>query len=358
MEPSSAPPTHEPHSANELSVAPPDELPTNAAPDPGPAELTRPKSPPLAFQKTSNDSLAHLALPESSSRRYSIDDNNDTSDALSPTSNLGIMGRSVSHQLQVIVDQQASAIHLLHQAFAAERKVWDLERESLMLRITNLEQLLKTGDHHRLPSIVEDENSLLTRRGSNDHPAIRTSLSLPSGLPARRSLVAFSGDPTSLMIDEGPPSPASTRQTASPLPMVNRMLAGHTPPKFSRPPTPPPQKMTMDGIEDTPTRHNTHINTFLTRSNDEEEDFSLRGPLNLPELPTLPDESNFTLDALSMRLQQLKDHPEASTPMVVAHPSPGMVSPANEPVIDDILQRERYEKHLGPHHIAYADIFI
>lgn len=54
-----------------------------------------------------------------------------------------------SNPLQTLVDQQANAIHLLHSAFTAERKVWGLERESMMLRIASLEQLLKTGDHHR-----------------------------------------------------------------------------------------------------------------------------------------------------------------------------------------------------------------
>nr|POE59013.1 hypothetical protein CFP56_24283 [Quercus suber] len=349
---SSALPSHEPQTANELPDAPPaEDLPTNPASPPAPAELTRPKSPPLAFQKTPNDSLAHVSFPDTTPQRYSTD-NPDTSGVLSPDRSQGNMGRSINSHLQVIVDQQASAIQLLHQAFAAERKVWDLERESLMLRISSLEQLLKTGDHHRLPSIAEDENSFRSRPGDTELPAIRTSLS--SAAQARRPSVAFSGDPASLMVDEGPPSPTSTQQTASPLPMINRMLAGHTPPKFSRPPTPPPQKMTMDGIEDTPTRHNTHINTFLTKSNDEEEELTLRGPLNLPELPTLPDESNFTLDALSLRLQQLKDHPGASTPMVVAHPSPGMVSPANEPASDDLLQREKYANPFKSFDLACA----
>lgn len=51
--------------------------------------------------------------------------------------------------LQAIVDQQANAIQLLHDAFAAERQVWSLERGSLYQRIAKLEQLLKNRDHHR-----------------------------------------------------------------------------------------------------------------------------------------------------------------------------------------------------------------
>lgn len=51
--------------------------------------------------------------------------------------------------LQTIVDQQANAIQLLHDAFAAERQVWSLERGSLYQRIAKLEQLLKNRDHYR-----------------------------------------------------------------------------------------------------------------------------------------------------------------------------------------------------------------
>lgn len=155
--------------------------------------------------------------------------------------------------------------------------------------------------------------------------------------------MAFSCEPASLMVgEEDPSAPYATQQASSPVPMSNRMLAGHTPLKFSRPPTPPPSKMSMEGIEDTPTRTNTHINSFLTQTNDDDEKLSLRGPLNLPELPTRPDANNFTLDALSMRLQQLKEHPESSTPMVIAHPSPGFVSPANGPETGVLSQQERY----------------
>ncbi len=50
---------------------------------------------------------------------------------------------------QVIVDQQASAIQLLHDAFAAERQAWSLERERLYFRIANLEKLLRTGNGYR-----------------------------------------------------------------------------------------------------------------------------------------------------------------------------------------------------------------
>lgn len=95
----------------------------------------------------------------------------------------------------------------------------------------------------------------------------------------------------------------------------------------------------MDGIDDTPTRHNTHINTQLTQSNDEDEDRALTGPLNMPELPHEADESNFTLEALSRRLEQIEKHPETGRPMVFAQPSPGLASPASEKEAADLSPR-------------------
>ena len=86
----------------------------------------------------------------------------------------------------------------------------------------------------------------------------------------------------------------------------------------------------MDGIDDTPTRNNTHINALLTQSSDEEDDYELRGPLNMPELPNRPDEFNFTLDMLSKRLEHIEKHPEEGTPQVIAEPSPCLASPVNE----------------------------
>ena len=91
----------------------------------------------------------------------------------------------------------------------------------------------------------------------------------------------------------------------------------------------------MDGIEDTPTRHNTHINTYLTRSNDEDEDRELKGPLNMPELPHVPDEANFTFDMLAKKLENLEKDPESARPMVFKQPSPGLASPAEQEKKDE-----------------------
>ena len=102
-------------------------------------------------------------------------------------------------------------------------------------------------------------------------------------------------------------------------------MAGHTPMKAPRPPT-PPAEIALDGIDDTPTRHNTHINNLLTQSNDEDEDKELKGPLNMPELPHMPGETNFTMDMLSKKLEKIAQSPDekSSKPMVFATPSPGL----------------------------------
>ena len=144
--------------------------------------------------------------------------------------------------------------------------------------------------------------------------------------------VTFDGtNPDDLKVEEIPLSPTQSAQPLSPPPFNYRMEAGHTPLNPPRPPTPPPQNsMSMDGIDDTPTRNNTHINTYLTRSNDEDEDRELKGPLNMPALPHVPDDGNFTFDMLSKKLEQIEKHPEESKPLIFAEPSPGLASPAEK----------------------------
>jgi hypothetical protein len=126
------------------------------------------------------------------------------------------------------------------------------------------------------------------------------------------------------------PAPSANAESLSPPPPQHVVLAGHTPIRIPRKPTPPPSNMLLEGIEDTPTRNNTHINTYLTRCNDEDEEKALSGPLHMPELPSEPTESNFTLEALSKRLEQLEQHPEQGKPMIFSTPSPGLASPENE----------------------------
>ena len=109
------------------------------------AKQKRAKSPPLAFEKTPNDTLAPLTSPS-----------RQTTEALNSeritSSSMGRLSPSQPGEipdLQVVVDQQASALQLLHAAFAAERQTWTLERDRLYHRIASLEQLLKTGDGYR-----------------------------------------------------------------------------------------------------------------------------------------------------------------------------------------------------------------
>ena len=107
---------------------------------------TRPKSPPLAFEPTSNDALA----PLSSSSPVA-----HTSLEFSPQSRSmsGIMSPQAHSagkvDMQMIIDQQTTALQLLHEAFAAERQVWSMEKEQMYQRIASLEQLLKMRDHYR-----------------------------------------------------------------------------------------------------------------------------------------------------------------------------------------------------------------
>jgi len=205
----------------------------------------------------------------------------------------------------------------------------------------------------RLPVIAEDENiQPLSQRRSGAPQSIdlpgRPPLQFFSGERASRSQrgsgVSFHPEPK---VDEIPLSPPTTAKALSPVPHEHLAMAGHTPLKAPRPPTPPPKDMLLDGVEDTPTRHNTHINAFLTRSNDEDADMALKGPLNMPELPNQPDESNFTLEALSKRLEQIEKDPDVAKPMIFSEPSPGLASPASPPA-EKPRSPDRTDKYVTP----------
>ena len=105
----------------------------------------RAKSPPLAFEKTPNDSLLPLNTPPPLDSEPAADGVNSPSQAMGRLSPFS--GGTLD--LQAIVDQQTNAIQLLHEAFAAERQVWSLEKDRLYQRIASLETLLKSGDHWR-----------------------------------------------------------------------------------------------------------------------------------------------------------------------------------------------------------------
>lgn len=87
--------------------------------------------------------------------------------------------------------------------------------------------------------------------------------------------------------------------------------------------------MTLTEIDDTPTKNNTHINTLLARSDDEDEDPALTGPLSMPELPNQPGEHNFTEEMLFKRLEHIAQSPatEEARPLIFATPTPGLATP-------------------------------
>jgi hypothetical protein len=313
------------------------------------------KSPPLAFEKTSNDALAPLISP------LTFDFN--TGSPFSPSAVNGGMQRASSGDmatLQRVIDKQAKAIHQVHLAYAAEREAWLAERESLHQRIASLEMLLRADNGHspakspsispanggsisfptsrhqsaapRLSVIAEDENMvpLSQRRGgaahSVDMPAIPTITGAER--PRYNSVVAFAEN-DDVQVEEIPVSPGNTSHL-SPLAPAHRALAGHTPLKApARPPTPPPKDAMIEGIDDTPTRNNTHINAYLTRTSDDDDDVALKGPLNMPELPNQPGAHNFTQEMLCKKLERIAQIPDCdeSRPMIFQQPSPGMVTP-------------------------------
>ena len=152
------------------------------------------------------------------------------------------------------------------------------------------------------------------------------------------ALVSFEPD---VQVEEIPAASPVHDTATSPLPVENRVMAGHTPLRAPRTTALLPTSMAYDGMNDTPTRRNTQVNDLLTQHHARDDDPALTGPLSLPELPSRPDQANFTLDALSRRLEQIESHPDdrESKPLVFSQPSPGLASPA-EPVatIDAGLQ--------------------
>lgn len=176
-----------------------------------------------------------------------------------------------------------------------------------------------------LPVINENGNAQSSSRG----PSLVLPMDpIPEVESRRESAIYTDSDGFRVEAIEPPPRTANL----SPPPPNNRIMAGHTPVRIPRRPTPPPAEMSLDGLEDTPTRNNTHINTLLSRSQSNDEDEALKGPLNMPELPSNPDETNFTFEALSKKLSMIERDPDSheSKPMVFAQPSPGLASPVNE----------------------------
>ena len=122
---------------------------------------------------------------------------------------------------------------------------------------------------------------------------------------------------TTIILPEDPPSPPTTTRIMSPPPPEYVRHAGHTPLRGpSRPTSSSSYKAIAAALDDTPTRRNTARNVALSR--DEDGDHGLIGPLKLPELPNAPDAENFTIDALTTRLQYIENHPDENRPLALS----------------------------------------
>jgi hypothetical protein len=129
------------------------------------AKQKRAKSPPLAFEPTPNDALA-ARIPQSNSH----------SNITSPPRASSDMGPpQASHdpqQLQIVIDQQAAALQMFHNAHAAEREAWYSERDRLYARIASLEKLLRAREGHRYESsLFRDGISPKLTQGSIARPS-------------------------------------------------------------------------------------------------------------------------------------------------------------------------------------------
>lgn len=65
----------------------------------------------------------------------------------------------------------------------------------------------------------------------------------------------------------------------------------------------------------------------------------------MPELPNEPSQANFTLEALSQRLERIVSHPEEAKPMVFSQPTPGLASPASPAAEKDAKTANKYASH-------------
>ncbi|KAF4553230.1 Hypothetical protein D9617_7g029570 [Elsinoe fawcettii] len=339
------------------------------------------KSPPLAFQMTSNDSLWAPSQPTLPSQfRFSSPDYLSNPSAMGKLDPYEVTS-PMEQDLQGQVRKQTEALRLQHQAFVVERECWEMERERLYKRIASLEGLLKSPKGHRSVTSPPDTSSdgshdcrgdqssylnsparspvispfvksgstathatTSTHRTSNASAASRLpSIAEHDASPQQERKVSFlqrDAAPTFIDIrprsvidtvgdelevqadpeDELPASPPATRQILSPPPPEYRKNAGHTPLRIpSRPESSDSTNRTslfLEALEATPTRRNTARNKSMV--SDDDEDIALSGPLRLPELPSKPSSENFTMDALTARLQYIEEHPDENQPLALS----------------------------------------
>lgn len=106
----------------------------------------RAKSPPMAFERTSNDALAPRISPPFS--YHNIDPFTSTSSSTHIMSPNG-SAYTGSPDLQALVNKQANFIAHLHLTSDMERDLWRHEKEALHQRINQLEKLISTNNGHR-----------------------------------------------------------------------------------------------------------------------------------------------------------------------------------------------------------------
>ncbi|PNS19488.1 hypothetical protein CAC42_7332 [Sphaceloma murrayae] len=367
----------------------------------------RPKSPPLAFQMTSNDALVAPEQPTFPSQMPFHAPDYLTNSSASYKSDPLDISSPMEQDLQSQVKKQAEALRLQHQAFVVERECWEMERERLYRRIASLEGLLKSPKGHRsvysppdtlpderrsrlhdqgsplhsparspvistlvngnsshaapqqqhrsssasacsrLPSIAEHDASPQDekRASSINREAAPKHISLPGQAVPVKSIIASFEDELEVKVDmdeELPASPPATRQVLSPPPAEYRKDAGHTPlripsrPESSDSATRP--SAFLGALEATPTRSNTHRNMSIAT---DDEDVALSGPLRLPELPSNPGSENFTMDALTARLQYIEEHPDESLPLAMS----ARFALDSESDVDDSETTVKNDKH-------------
>ncbi|KAG9649965.1 hypothetical protein KCU86_g17376, partial [Aureobasidium melanogenum] len=291
--------------------------------DAPPTKQVPPKSPPLAFQMTSNDSL------------WAPSFNPMAMQSLSQVSSPYYLGTSpTENDMQAQLDKLHEALRLQHQAFVAERESWQMERDRMQRRVSALESLLKSPNGQsparspaispqngvkpassQLPSIAEVDTSRL----SPEMPRVkRDAAPVHIDIPTLADASVFDSDAplTEVLHGDLPASPPATRNILSPPPPANLRHAGHTPLKAPRPGEFSPALSTRsDKLADTPTRTNTLMNEVM--SQDDGADESLKGPLHMPSLPCNPGAENFTVDMLSAKLQDISEHPEENQPIVL-----------------------------------------
>ncbi|CAD0099325.1 unnamed protein product [Aureobasidium mustum] len=288
--------------------------------DAPPTKQVPPKSPPLAFQVTSNDSL------------WAPSFNPMAMQSLSQVSSPYFLGTSpTENDMQAQLDKLNEALRLQHQAFVAERESWQMERDRMQRRVSALESLLKSPNGQspalspqngvkpapsQLPSIAEVDTSRL----SPEMPRVkRDAAPVHIDIPTLADASVFDSDAplTEVLHGDLPASPPTTRNILSPPPPANLRHAGHTPLKAPRPGEfSPALSIRSDKLTDTPTRANTLMNEVMSQDDGAGEDRSLKGPLHMPSLPCNPGAENFTVDMLDAKLKDISEHPEENQPIV------------------------------------------